>query len=100
MNSPQPPPQCDIIIPIHNSLGYVQECLASILVYTQAGAYRLIIVDDASDSHTHRYLSRLAADILSRLLSIATLKIWASSNPAIWASLSAVLPSWFWSTAM
>ncbi len=52
----------DIVIPIYNGLSYVQECLQSILNYTEVGTYRLIIVDDASDSHTYRYLSRLAAN--------------------------------------
>ena len=54
--------QCDIIVPVYNSLSYVQECLASVLAYTQTGTYQLIIIDDASDSHIYHYLSRLAAD--------------------------------------
>ncbi len=53
---------CDLIVPIYNSLSYVRECLHSILNHTEAGACRIIIVDDASDSHTHRYLRCIAAE--------------------------------------
>ncbi|QQS54592.1 MAG: glycosyltransferase [Candidatus Competibacteraceae bacterium] len=52
----------DLIVPVYNGLSYVQECLYSILDYTESGAYRLIIVDDASDSRTQEYLRRIAAD--------------------------------------
>jgi len=41
-------------------LSYVQECLSSILAFTKDGSYRLIIIDDASDSHTRNYLKNLA----------------------------------------
>lgn len=53
---------CDLIVPVYNGLSYVQECLHSILDYTESGTYRLIIVDDASDSRTQEYLRRIAAD--------------------------------------
>ncbi len=52
----------DLIVPVYNGLSYVQECLHSILDYTESGTYRLIIVDDASDSRTQEYLRRIAAD--------------------------------------
>lgn len=52
---------CDIIVPVFNSLSYVQECLHSILAFTQINNYQLIIIDDASDTHTRQYLDTLAA---------------------------------------
>lgn len=51
---------CDLVVPVYNSLSYVQECLDSILAYTQPGSYRLIVIDDASDAHTRRYLDDFA----------------------------------------
>ena len=52
---------CDVIVPIYNGLSYAQECLHSILAHTQAGTYRLFIIDDASDSQTRYSLDALAA---------------------------------------
>ena len=60
MNQAGSPAQCDIVVPILNELSCVQECLCSILAYTRTGSYRLIVIDDASDSHTRRYLDNFA----------------------------------------
>lgn len=60
MNHPVLTLRCDIVIPIYNSLSYVQECLDSILIYTQTGSYQLILIDDTSDAHTYCYLQHLA----------------------------------------
>ena len=49
---------CDLVLPVHNGLTYVQDCLHSILAYSQDCAYRLYIIDDASDSHTSRFLEQ------------------------------------------
>lgn len=51
----------DIIVPIYNSLSYAQECLQSILAYTDSNTYRLIIINDASDKNTTRYLENLSS---------------------------------------
>ena len=61
MNALVSSPTCDLVVPVYNGLSYVQECLDSILAYTRIGSYRLIIIDDASDFHTRRYLDKVAA---------------------------------------
>ena len=53
-------PLCDLVVPVYNSLSYVQECLDSILAHTRPGSYRLIVIDDASDAHTRSYLDNFA----------------------------------------
>ena len=53
-------PRCDIVIPVFNGLSDAQECIYSVLAYTRLGSYRLIIINDASDSHTRQLLDKLA----------------------------------------
>ncbi len=48
--------RCDIIIPVYNGLNYVSACVESILKYTDY-PYRIIIVDDGSDSFVRRRLA-------------------------------------------
>ncbi len=52
--------QCDIIIPVWNQLIFTKDCIDSIVRNTDAG-YRLIIVDNASNDETRRYLEGLKA---------------------------------------
>ncbi len=51
---------CDIIIPVWNNLALTMGCVGSVLKNTEPG-YRLIIVDNASDEETRRYLENLKA---------------------------------------
>ena len=52
--------ECDIIIPVWNQLAFTRDCVDSILKNTAAD-YRVIIIDNASDDETKRYLETLAA---------------------------------------
>lgn len=51
-------PDCDIIIPVWNQLSFTKDCINSIEKYTKT-PYRLIIIDNASDGDTKRYLEDL-----------------------------------------
>lgn len=51
---------CDLVVPVHNGLTYVKDCLESILSHTEQGTYRLHVIDDCSDSATANYLRELA----------------------------------------
>jgi len=55
------PPDCDIILPVYNSLTHVREAVDSVLEHTTNPSYRLLLVDDASDAHTVGYLDGIAA---------------------------------------
>jgi ADP-heptose:LPS heptosyltransferase len=44
----------DIVIPVHNALDYLKKCLFSLEKYTED--YRLILVDDDSDSETRKFM--------------------------------------------
>ena len=49
----------DIVIPIHNALGSLQECLRSIREHTRS-PYRIVLVDDASsDPRVAEFLAKL-----------------------------------------
>ncbi len=50
--------QCDIIIPVWNQINFTKDCIDSILNNTDI-SYRLIIIDNASDNETARYLESL-----------------------------------------
>lgn len=50
--------KCDIIIPVWNQLAVTQECLENIFNNTKM-PYRLVLVDNASDADTGRYLDRV-----------------------------------------
>lgn len=47
-------PQTDIIIPVHGALDFTKLCIESVFEYTTD--FRLILVDDFSDSETTTYL--------------------------------------------
>jgi GT2 family glycosyltransferase/glycosyltransferase involved in cell wall biosynthesis len=57
----------DIIVPVYNSPEWVRACLRSLLCNTD-WPYRLIVVDDGSDSYTRNELSTLVAEHKSSLL--------------------------------
>lgn len=52
--------RCNIILPVYNSLGYVKECIASIIAHTPNKLYQLYIIDDCSDSVTKQYLESIS----------------------------------------
>ncbi len=51
--------KCDIIIPVWNQLDYTTKCIKNIIKNTSY-PYRLILIDNASDAETRRYLEGLA----------------------------------------
>lgn len=53
--------QASIIIPTHNQLGFTKLCLESLFAYTDAPAYEVIVVDNASHDQTVDYLNQLRA---------------------------------------
>ncbi|RKT44465.1 glycosyltransferase [Thiocapsa rosea] len=55
-----PKTTCDIVMPVYNGLTYAAECIASVIDFTAEVAYRLIIVDDASDTFTSAFLEQVA----------------------------------------
>ena len=52
----------DIILPIHNALEDVQECISS-LYETKTFDFNLIVVDDASDNETKKYLEKKSKEL-------------------------------------
>lgn len=57
-----PGKQVDVVVPVYNGFEHVRRCLESVLAWTQATAYELLVVDDASsDARLTGYLDELAA---------------------------------------
>ena len=52
--------QVDIIIPIHNGLNTITDCIESVTRGTHATSYNLFLIDDSSDQHTNDYLQKWA----------------------------------------
>jgi len=52
--------KCDIIIPVWNQLTFTKDCIESIMRNT-SGEYGIIIIDNASDEETKKYLETLKA---------------------------------------
>ena len=50
---------CDIVIPAHNALDALDHCLTSVRTHTSP-PFRVIVVDDAGDEHTAKYLRGVA----------------------------------------
>jgi len=50
---------CDIVIPVWNHLSFTKDCIDSIRKNTPS-PHRLVIIDNASDDETRRYLESLA----------------------------------------
>jgi GT2 family glycosyltransferase len=67
-------PQTDIVIPVHNALPDVQECLATLTAHTTD--YRLILVDDCSDRETSDYLYQFCLDHPSALMIRTSKQRW------------------------
>jgi GT2 family glycosyltransferase len=59
--------KCDIIIPIWNQLDFTRECIEHILKNTKY-PYRLILVDNASDEDTKKYLEGIKNKIAGTIL--------------------------------
>ena len=51
---------CDLVVPAHNGLTYVKDCIQSILDCSGDCPYRLYLVDDGSDHFTSRFLEERA----------------------------------------
>ena len=58
----QPPGDVDVVIPVYRGLRHVRGCLDEVARWSEDVDYRLIVVDDASDDHTHRVLVDLMAE--------------------------------------
>ncbi len=52
---------CNIIVPIHNEIGYVRMCVESLVKHTQY-PHRVYLVNDGSDSHTREFLRRFVEE--------------------------------------
>lgn len=50
------PPNCEIILPVHNGLACLRDCMEALLAYTQRQGTRVLIMDDASDAVTAAWL--------------------------------------------
>ena len=53
--------RCDIIIPVWNQMAFTKDCLESIKKNTFGNDWRLIIIDNASESETKSYLETVKA---------------------------------------
>lgn len=49
----------DIIVPIHNALDDLKKCINSLAKYRKNCMYNCILVDDASDEYTEKYINGL-----------------------------------------
>lgn len=56
------PGDADVVVPVFGGLRHVRACLDELRRWTRDVDHRLIVVDDASDSHTHEALTRLVAE--------------------------------------
>lgn len=56
------PGDADVVVPVFGGLRHVRACLEELRRRTRDVDHRLIVVDDASDAHTHDELERLVAD--------------------------------------
>ncbi len=54
--------ECDILMPVYNGLTYVTDAVDAVLEHTHGFAYRLTVIDDASDKETATWLEQRAAD--------------------------------------
>ncbi|MBP1719783.1 MAG: glycosyl transferase, partial [Deltaproteobacteria bacterium] len=52
-----PPRRCSIVIPVFNKIEYTRKCLEAVRRNTPSDLYELIIVDNASNDGTGRFLS-------------------------------------------
>jgi len=100
----------DIVVPVHNSWHHARLCLESILRSTQE-PFHLYLVDDGSDTHTHRQIDQLAtahsevATVLHNPQSLGYLRsinlgIQAGSQPNVVLLNSDVVVSQGWLTRL
>ena len=61
---------CDIIIPVWNQISYTKDCVDSILNNTANVDYRIVIIDNASNDETRRWLEDLKEAAAGRVLLI------------------------------
>jgi len=61
---------CDLVVPVYNGLTYVRDCIESILRWSGSVKYRLILIDDCSDSYTRDYLKSVKHNCSNILLHI------------------------------
>lgn len=54
--------KCDIVMPVWNNLSFTKKCVESIFKNTDDVPYALIIIDNASDDETRKYLEGLKTD--------------------------------------
>jgi len=53
----------DVVIPVHNALDHFKKMVESLYLHTRREDYRLIIVDDASDGETKKFIEGLDCDV-------------------------------------
>jgi glycosyltransferase involved in cell wall biosynthesis len=61
VTSAQVGPKVSVIVPLYNALEYTKEMFRSFFAHTDANAYELIVVDNASTDGTREYLKTLPA---------------------------------------
>ncbi|MGB2706244.1 MAG: glycosyltransferase family 2 protein [Candidatus Omnitrophota bacterium] len=102
--------KCDIIIPIWNQLDYTKSCIEHILKNTNY-PYRLILVDNGSDSETRNYLEGLKKSKIAEIDLIRNEKnlgfvkainqgLKASNAPYVCILNNDTLPAFGWLTAL
>jgi len=62
--------KCDIVIPVWNQLELTRDCIDSISKNTADMDYRIIVVDNASNDETKRYLEGLNSVLGQRILLV------------------------------
>ena len=63
MNTVDTPPDVSVIVPCHNELGYIEECIRSILIQIPPpGGFEIIVVDGMSVDGTRDILKKLAIE--------------------------------------
>lgn len=62
--------RCDIVIPVWNQLGLTRDCMDSISKNTTDVDYRIIVVDNASNDETKRYLESLKSTRGQKILLV------------------------------
>ena len=65
--------RCDIVIPVWNNLELTRDCVDSIQKHT-VYPYRVVIVDNASDTPTKEYLDTLEKENKGNVVVIKNIK--------------------------
>lgn len=69
-------PFTDIVIPVHNALDYLRNCVETVCYHTSG--YRIIFVDDICDAATKEYMQRCLSDHHDWLLVQTAKQKWFS----------------------